>query len=363
MAADKRAALSGGPTNRSVSQRPTLHRQMQLAKMAGRAIAVPIFLPLLVACAPQHPEDSLPATAFDESHALPAIDEIINFEMLGTDEVLRDTTGEYVQIDDMRFRVLRVKSFQAPDRVVAYRGQMWPNGNFWYDLAPAVRSDPMKVNRFAAACAQITKGSGIACQDIRRVTRPMHGGDYVIVLESHSNYSYVGRVGGVQEMGIFNWEVPAIIAHEIKHALGWVHEQSRPDRDEYVQIHWANINAGYTRNFDIHASAWNGGPYSFSSIMHYGAYDFSSNGLPTISVRPGYESQAAELGQRWRITDGDLSRVVGVYGDSNTTWCGMTRQPQGTPPEGCFFDCKLAANPAYGRWIRCGTCRGAERCQ
>lgn len=39
------------------------------------------------------------------------------------------------------------------------------------------------------------------------------------------------------------------IIHEILHALGFWHEQSRPDRDNYVSIVWANIQAGTTNNF------------------------------------------------------------------------------------------------------------------
>jgi len=72
--------------------------------------------------------------------------------------------------------------------------------------------------------------------------------------------------------------------HEIGHAVGLWHEQSREDRDRNVRINWANIQAGREHNFNQHITDGDDiGDYDFGSIMHYGSTAFSSNGQPTIT--------------------------------------------------------------------------------
>lgn len=64
-----------------------------------------------------------------------------------------------------------------------------------------------------------------------------------------------------------------IVEHEIGHAIGFWHEQSRADRDGFVTIITGNIISGLAYNFDKKAvSEVNnyGVAYDYRSVMHYG---------------------------------------------------------------------------------------------
>ena len=59
--------------------------------------------------------------------------------------------------------------------------------------------------------------------------------------------SYIGRVTQTngQELSIgTNCAVLSVIVHEILHALGFIHEHTRLDRDTYVIINETNIQPG-----------------------------------------------------------------------------------------------------------------------
>ena len=74
------------------------------------------------------------------------------------------------------------------------------------------------------------------------------------------------------------------IQHEFLHSLGAFHVQSRPDRDNYVEIKWDNIKESQKHNFKKHSSALTYGlAYDPLSIMHYEYYAFAINKKkPTI---------------------------------------------------------------------------------
>ena len=77
-----------------------------------------------------------------------------------------------------------------------------------------------------------------------------------------------------------------IIVHEVGHAIGFWHEQSRPDRDEFVAVLTENIQSEYAYNFNKSDRAGTlDVPYDYSSVMHYGSFGFSANGLPTLIAK------------------------------------------------------------------------------
>ena len=72
------------------------------------------------------------------------------------------------------------------------------------------------------------------------------------------------------------------IVHELMHAIGFWHEQSRPDRDDHVTIIWDNIRDNAKHNFvKVHIGQANMvGPYEICSVMHYSGKAWRKDYIP-----------------------------------------------------------------------------------
>uniref|UniRef100_A0A3Q1HYM6 Metalloendopeptidase n=1 Tax=Anabas testudineus TaxID=64144 RepID=A0A3Q1HYM6_ANATE len=106
----------------------------------------------------------------------------------------------------------------------------------------------------------------------------------------------------------------ATIEHEFLHALGFWHEQSRADRDDYVKIMWDYISEGKEHNFNTYndtTSSSLGVPYDYGSMMHYSKTAFSNGTEPTIVTKiPAFSNV---IGQRMEFSDSDLLKLHRLY--------------------------------------------------
>ena len=138
--------------------------------------------------------------------------------------------------------------------------------------------------------------------------------NYIYFTPGSGCSSYVGMIGGRQNITLSDNCSTGNTIHEIGQAVGLWHEQSRADRNNYITVHFDNVTSGTEHNFHTYDdSGFDGDEYTtsldFSSIMMYGAYSFSKNGKPTITKTNGSTYQI----QRSALSSGDITGIKSMY--------------------------------------------------
>ncbi|XP_067144860.1 zinc metalloproteinase nas-6-like [Centruroides vittatus] len=132
--------------------------------------------------------------------------------------------------------------------------------------------------------------------------------DYILFIKGIGCYSDIGRVRGEQHLSLGEGcEYVGTVVHEIVHALGFYHEQSRSDRDNYLIIHWENIEEGMLSLTDI-VVYYDG--FDLESIMLYGNDDFSKDGKSlTMEAKSGIKLSS----DKESLFPSDVFRIKMLY--------------------------------------------------
>ncbi|XP_063802663.1 embryonic protein UVS.2-like [Pseudophryne corroboree] len=136
---------------------------------------------------------------------------------------------------------------------------------------------------------------------------------FLNIVSSQGCASYVGRIGGGQMVAvdIAGCMSRGIIQHELDHALGFYHEHTRIDRDDYVTVMQQYISPGEKINFAIKNTDDGGLQYDYGSVMHYDKYAFSNtSNQPTIVPHP---DPNVPIGQRIGLSILDVAKINHLY--------------------------------------------------
>jgi len=186
------------------------------------------------------------------------------------------------------------------------KDKMWPT-NIAYDFHESLASEPQANRAVQAAIKEYEK---YTCLRFKRRTTET---TYMLFFSGGGCWSYVGMSYGVNQISLSRgcWSRSTAI-HEIGHSLGFHHEQSRPDRDNYLNILWNNIHSGMRYNFDKgHNIDSRGTPYDYFSVMHYSKTAFGINGAVTMQTKKDYYQDL--IGTVLGMSPMDIKQVNLVY--------------------------------------------------
>lgn len=237
-------------------------------------------------------------------------------QMTVTDPVMGSRTIVYNQVNGYAIvegdiLLGKVKNMDNQGAIITPKvgGSRWPNGIVAYEIL----EDLPFMNKLAIfqAIEHWQKHSKIEFVELTTKNRADYH-DYIsfIPAEGTTCASFVGRQGGKQIIQLSPRCNTMNTVHELGHALGMWHEQSRADRNNYVRIAWENIDDNYKHNFDQHLTDGKDfGEYDYQSIMHYGPFAFSKNGKQTIV--PVIEG--TQIGQRNHLSEKDIVVINAMY--------------------------------------------------
>jgi len=202
-------------------------------------------------------------------------------------------------------------------------GRKWPKSGNTFKI-PYTISNKFTRGERATIAQGINEFHEKTC--IRFVARSQEN-DFISIIK-HKDKCFstsIGKdpYGGKQELSIgLGCAYKGTVLHELMHAIGFFHEQSRPDRDDYVKILWDNMidttNIKYQfRKCGISSDEKCSNQdlrYDLDSLMHYTNGAFAKQvGLNTIEVKGNPGRRIAHSSRKNTFSDLDLKGILKMY--------------------------------------------------
>ncbi|KAL6096246.1 mep1a [Pungitius sinensis] len=248
---------------------------------------------------------------------------LIGVILASTVQAVPTRIGDYADAGELRADILEINRglnqlFEGDIAIDPSRNAILDQKRRWKFPIPYILTDSLELNAKGVILQAFEEYRLRSCVDFK----PYEGeSSYISFTKLSGCWSYVGDDRTGQNVSIGSrCDTKAIVQHELLHALGFYHEQSRSDRDNYVKIWWDQIEEGMDHNFNKYEDDFItdlNTPYDYESIMHYRPLSFNKNdSVPTITTTIPYFNEV--IGQRLDFSSVDVSRLNRMYDCANT---------------------------------------------
>ena len=167
--------------------------------------------------------------------------------------------------------------------------------------------------KIRAALSELSEETGILFPEYENKYRlyAEHKDGVQIIAGLKGGESSLGRQGGMQEIRLGLTLEKSVIQHEFMHALGFNHEFTRSDRDEYVNIYFENIPEDMHRQFEMKENSKDCGGFDINSIMMYGSFNVQKDSSKIeMTLKDG-----STFERKTTLSEGDIKSVKSLYED------------------------------------------------
>lgn len=228
-----------------------------------------------------------------------------------------------VILDKLTFDSLKLgnQSTLPRNAVTTEANSYWDNGVVYYTISPSFTSQEIQIiNDGINHFRQNTSIDFIATTNVSN--RFVSIAPSTIGINFSSSIGKKTSTGTQQDIGLVpgGFDIGSVI-HEIGHAIGFYHEQSRADRDNFISVIWDNIGSDPNDRWQYQTYNQQGRPgadlgaFDWQSIMLYS----SGSPLVTNPVYPYYTmvraaDQQPFTAQRTGLSAGDIASSAYLYG-------------------------------------------------